>query len=142
LLFEDYHSLIDQSGAYIMALLLRPERHVKWLKRRWTTSEKKKRFATGSKRAKDLWLDYNQRLQPEPSISALDRAELSAFEKWQQDRDVVPDENGFTAFVYAQPCKLPIVDGRQLSVLEWWTSPLQIQSYLALSQLAIDNVLE
>jgi len=34
--------------------------------------------------------------------------------------------------------KLPLVDGRQLSVIEWWASPLQRQSYLALSQLAID----
>jgi hypothetical protein len=138
LLFEKYYSLIDQSGAYITALLLHPKRRVKWLKRRWTTSEKEKWLTTGLKRAKDLWLDYKQRLQPEPSTSALDMAVLSAFEKWQQDQDVVPDEDDFTAFVYAQPCKPPIVDGRQLSVLEWWTSPLQRQSYLALSQLAID----
>jgi hypothetical protein len=64
LLFEKYYSLIDQSGAYITALLLHPERRVKWLKRRWTTSEKKKWLTTGLERAKDLWLDYKQRLQP------------------------------------------------------------------------------
>jgi hypothetical protein len=63
---------------------------------------------------------------------------LSAFEKWQQDQDIVPDEDDFTAFINAQPCKLPLVDGRQLSVIEWWASPLQRQSYLALSQLALD----
>jgi hypothetical protein len=34
LLFEKYYSLIDQSGAYITALLLHPERRAKWLKKR------------------------------------------------------------------------------------------------------------
>lgn len=52
LLFEKYYSLIDQSGAYITALLLHPERRVKWLKKRWTTTEKKKWLTTGLKRAK------------------------------------------------------------------------------------------
>lgn len=137
LLFEKYYSLIDQSGAYITALLLHPERRVKWLKKRWTTTEKKW-LTTGLKRARDLWLDYKQRLQPEPTVAAASTEKLSAFEKWQQDQDVVPDEDDFTAFINAQPCKLPIVDGRQLSVIEWWTSPLQRQSYVALSQLAID----
>jgi hypothetical protein len=138
LLFEKYYSLIDQSGAYITALLLHPERRAKWLKKRWTTNEKKKWLATGLKRARDLWLDYKQRLQPEPTCIATSNKELSAFEKWQQDQDVVPDEDDFTAFINAQPCKLPLVDGRQLSVIEWWASPLQRQSYLALSQLALD----
>lgn len=138
LLFEKYYSLIDQSGAYITALLLHPERRVKWLKKRWTTNEKRKWLTTGLKRARDLWLDYKQRLQPEPTYIATSTKELSAFEQWQQDQDVIPDEDDFTAFINAQPCKLPLVDGRQLSVIEWWASPLQRQSYLALSQLAID----
>jgi hypothetical protein len=138
LLFEKYYSLIDQSGAYITALLLHPERRAKWLKKRWTTTEKKRWLTMGLKRAQDLWLDYKQRLQPEPITTTTNTEELSAFERWQQDQDVVPDEDDFTAFINAQPCKLPIVDGQQLSVIEWWTSPLQRQSYRALSQLAID----
>ena len=138
LLFEKYYSLIDQSGAYITALLLHPERRAKWLRKRWTTTEKKRWLTNGLKRARDLWLDYKQRLQPEPTVTTASTETLSAFEKWQQDQDVVPDEDDFTAFINAQPCKLPIVDGRQLSVIEWWTSPLQRQSYVALSQLAID----
>lgn len=138
LLFEKYYSLIDQSGAYITALLLHPERWVKWLKKRWTTTEKKKWLTTGLKQARDLWLDYKQQLQPEPTVTAASTEKLSAFEKWQQDQDVVPDEDNFTAFINAQLCKLPVVDRRQLSVIEWWTSPLQRQSYVALSQLAID----
>ncbi|KAL1581652.1 hypothetical protein WHR41_09645 [Cladosporium halotolerans] len=138
LLFEKYYSLIDQSGAYVTALLLHPERRVKWLKKRWTTTEKKKWLTSGLKRARDLWLDYKQRLQPESTVTAASTESLSAFEKWQQDQDVVPDEDDFTAFINAQPCKLPIVGERQLSVIEWWTSPLQRQSYPALSQLAID----
>jgi hypothetical protein len=138
LLFEKYYSLIDQSGAYITALLLHPERRAKWLRKRWTTTEKKRWLTNGLKRARDLWLDYKQRLQPEPTVTTASTETLSAFVKWQQDQDVVPDEDNFTAFINAQPCKLPIVDGRQLSVIEWWTSPLQRQSYVALSQLAID----
>lgn len=55
-------------------------------------------------------------------------------------QNVVPDEDDFTAFINAQPCKLPIVDGRQLSVIEWWNSPLQRQSYVALSQPSIDGL--
>jgi hypothetical protein len=34
------------------------ERRAKWLKKRWTTNEKKKWLTTGLKRARDLWLDY------------------------------------------------------------------------------------
>jgi hypothetical protein len=138
LLFEKYYSLIDQSGAYITALLLHPERRVKWLRKRWTTPQKKKWLSAGLKRANDLWLEYAQRLQPSTVNTPMNAAPLSEFEKWQQDQDVVPDEDDFTAFINAQPCKLPIVDGKQLSVIEWWASPLQRQSYLALSQLAID----
>lgn len=73
------------------------------------------------KRAKDLWLDHKQRVQPEPTATTADTGELSAFEKRQQDQDVVPDEDDLTAFTNAQRCKLPVVDGRQLSVIEWWT---------------------
>jgi hypothetical protein len=54
LLFEKYYSLIDQSGAYITALLLHPERRIKWLKNHWTTTEKKRWLNTGLKRARDL----------------------------------------------------------------------------------------
>lgn len=81
LLFEEYYSLIDQSEAYITALLLHPERRVKRLKKRWTTTEKKKWLSTGLKRA-----DYKQRLQPEPTVTAGSTEGLSAFEKWQQAR--------------------------------------------------------
>lgn len=137
LLFDQYYGLIDQSGAYITVLLLHPERRVKWLKKRWTTTEMKEWLAARLKRARDLCLDYKHRLQPEPTCTAASTKNLSAFEMWQQEQGVVPDEDDFTAFVNAQPCKLPVVDGRQLSVIQWWISPLQRQSYLV-SQLAID----
>lgn len=139
LLFNKYYQLIDDSGAYITALLLHPQRRLKWLKKRWTTAEKKRWLAAAQKRARDLWLSYKQRFQLEVETAAAPSTELSAFEKWQEEQDVVSDEDDdFTLFINAAPIKLPFVDGKQMTVLQWWSQPLQLQQYPALARLAID----
>ena len=70
--------------------------------------------------------------------------ELSALKHWQIDTDILSaNKDDFEAFISATPTKLPFTNHgasgkRQLTVLEWWSQPLQRQSLLALSQLAID----
>jgi hypothetical protein len=65
--------------------------------------------------------------------------ELSAFDRWQQQSTVVADsEDSFKAFIFAPPSRLPTLEGRQLTVIEWWAQPTQQQTFPALSQLAVD----
>jgi hypothetical protein len=67
--------------------------------------------------------------------------ELSAFDKWQQQSAVITDsKDSFKAFIYAPPSRLLILEGRQMTVVEWWSQPTQRQTFPALLQLAV-NVL-
>jgi hypothetical protein len=71
-LFSKYYSLIDESGAYITAALLHPERRHKWLYNQWNTTEKKKWLKKGLQRAKALWHSYRDRIEPALSASQID----------------------------------------------------------------------
>ncbi|KAI0568828.1 Dimer-Tnp-hAT domain-containing protein, partial [Pyrenophora tritici-repentis] len=142
-LFSKYYALIDESGAYITAALLHPERRYKWLQNQWNTTEKKKWLKLGLQRAEALWHMYRDRLEPTLSSSLRDQdtsaAELSAFDQWQRQSAVVADsEDNFKAFIYAPPSRLPTLEGRQMTVIKWWAQPTQRQTFPALSQLAID----
>lgn len=141
-LFSKYYGLIDESGAYITAALLHPERRQKWLQNQWNTTEKKKWLKAGLQRAEALWHSYRDRLEPISASDQVDQdtsAGLSAFDRWQQQSAVVTDsEDSFKAFISAPPSRLPTLEGRQLTVIEWWAQPTQRQTFPALSQLAID----
>ncbi|KAF7448758.1 Dimer-Tnp-hAT domain containing protein [Pyrenophora tritici-repentis] len=142
-LFSKYYALIDESGAYITAALLHPERRYKWLQNQWNTTEKKKWLKLGLQRAEALWHMYRDRLEPTLSSSLRDQdtsaAELSAFDQWQRQSAVVADsEDNFKAFIYAPPSRLPTLEGRQMTVIKWWAQLTQRQTFPALSQLAID----
>jgi hypothetical protein len=141
LLFSKYYGLIDESGAYITAALLHPERRRRWLHNQWNTTEKKKLLKAGLQRAKTLWQSYRDRLEPTLANNqvAQDTSTLSAFDRWQQQSAVVTDsEDSFEAFIFAPPSRLPMLEGRQMSVVQWWAQPTQRQTFPALSQLAID----
>jgi hypothetical protein len=59
--------------------------------------------------------------------------ELSAFDKWQQQSAVVTDsEDSFKAFIYAPLSRLLMLEGRQMTVVEWWSQPTQRQTFPAL----------
>jgi hypothetical protein len=141
-LFSKYYGLIDESGAYITAALLHPERRQKWLQNQWNTTEKRKWLQAGLQRAEALWHSYRDRLEPISASDQVDQdtsAGLSAFDRWQQQSAVVTDsEDSFKAFISAPPSRLPTLEGRQLTVIEWWAQPTQRQTFPALSQLAID----
>lgn len=72
--------------------------------------------------------------------------QLTELEQFQRDIDVLSTDDDFEAFINAPPSKLPFMDSftngefvkRQMTVIEWWSQPLQRQSFPALSQLAID----
>jgi hypothetical protein len=65
--------------------------------------------------------------------------ELSAFTKWQQELAVITDsEDTIEAFIFAPPSGLPMLEGRQMSAIEWWSQPIQRQTFPALLQLAVD----
>jgi hypothetical protein len=141
LLFSKYYSLIDESGAYITAALLHPERRYKWLQNQWNTPVKKRWLKEGLQRAQKLWQSYRDRLQPTDTVntSPTISTELSAFEKWQQRQAVLSDaDDSFTSFIYGATTRLPTLEGNQLTVVQWWSQPTQRQSFPALSQLAID----
>jgi hypothetical protein len=53
-LFSKYYSLINESGAYIIAALLHPKRRHKWLYNQWSTTEKKKWLKKGLQSAEAL----------------------------------------------------------------------------------------
>jgi hypothetical protein len=141
-LFSKYYGLIDESGAYITAALLHPERRSKWLQNQWNTTEKKKWLKAGLQRAEALWHSYRDRLEPIFASNQVDQdtsAKLSAFDRWQKQSAIVADsEDSFKAFISAPPSRLPTLEGRQLTVIEWWAQPTQRQTFPALSQLAID----
>jgi hypothetical protein len=122
LLFSKYYGLIDESGAYITAALLHPERRHKWLHNQWNTTEKKKWLKAGLQRAETLWQSYRDRLEPTLANNqvAQDTSTLSAFDRWQQQSAVVTDnEDTFKAFIFAPPSRLPMLGGRQMSVVQW-----------------------
>jgi hypothetical protein len=76
---------------------------------------------------------------PSSQVNQDSSIELSAFDKWQQQSAVVTDsEDSFKAFIYAPPSRLPMLEGRQMTVVEWWSQPTQRQTFPALSQLAVD----
>ena len=93
-------------------------------------------------RAKALWNSYRVRIEPALSASQMDQDAsmvLSAFDKWQQDSAVITDsEDSFEAFIFAPLSRLPMLEGRQISAVEWWSQPTQRQTFPALSQLAVD----
>lgn len=99
----------------------------------------------GLQRAEALWHRYRDRIEPALTAGQIDEdtyAELSAFDKWQQNLAVIVDsEDSFKSFIFASPSRLPMLEGRQMSVIEWWTQPTQRQTFPALSQLAIDVLL-
>jgi hypothetical protein len=68
-LFSKYYSLIDESGAYITAALLHPERRHKWPSNQWSATERKKWLKKGLQGAEALWHIYRDRIQPAMSSS-------------------------------------------------------------------------
>jgi hypothetical protein len=98
-----------------------PERRHKWLYNQWSTTEKKKWLKKGLQSAEALWYSYRDRIQPTISSSQVNQdssIELSAFDKWQQQSAVVTDsEDSFKAFIYAPPSRLPMLEGRQMTVV-------------------------
>ena len=97
----------------------------------------------GLQRAEALWHIYCDRLEPSLFSSPMDQdasaAELSAFDRWQQQPAIVADsEDNFKAFISAPPSRLPILEGRQMTVIKWWAQLAQRRTFPALSQLAID----
>jgi hypothetical protein len=93
-------------------------------------------------RAEALWHSYRDRIKPALTASQIDQdtsAELSAFDKWQQESAVITDsEDSFKAFIFAPPSRLPTLEGRKISAIKWWSQPTQRQTFPALSQLAVD----
>ena len=77
----------------------------------------------GLQRAEALWYSYRDRLEPISASDQVDQdtsAGLSAFDRWQQQSAVVTDsEDSFKAFTSAPPSRLPTLEGRQLTVIEW-----------------------
>jgi hypothetical protein len=67
-------------------------------------------------RAEALWYSYRDRLEPMFASNQVDpdtSAELSAFDRWQQQSAVVTDgEDSFKAFISAPPSRLPTLEGR------------------------------
>jgi hypothetical protein len=96
----------------------------------------------GLQRAKALWHSYRDRLEPIFASNQVDQdtsAELSAFDRWQKQSAVITGSEGsFKAFISAPPSRLLTLEGRQLTVIEWWAQPTQRQTFPVLSQLAID----
>jgi hypothetical protein len=60
----------------------------------------------------------------------------------QQSAVVADNEDNFKAFIYGPPSRLPILEGRKVTVIKWWAQPTQRQTFPALSQLAIDVLMK
>lgn len=133
LLFNKYYELIDEVAAYVTAILLHPSKRKAYLKKHW----KKEWIKPGIERAKSLWVNYKERYpatQSAPIGRDNDGQELSAYELYQRQMDLVPDGDDFDVFIEAVPTKL----AAESSAIRWWASEDQRAAYPALSQLAID----
>ncbi|KAL1581666.1 hypothetical protein WHR41_09652 [Cladosporium halotolerans] len=139
--FDKYYKLIDQSAAYVTAILLHPNKRKNYLTAAW----KQRWVQEGIQRAKALWyrrLDHhnaevmavNDELRPEAlDLDPFARWQLSIQRKQQSKGAGLLDE--FERFIAAAPDTL---DFTAKSVVQWWIQPSQQEAYPLLSQHALD----
>jgi hypothetical protein len=107
---------------------------VDYLKRHW----RKKWIDCGFKRAKELWIKYQQRYEDNKPSSLVKTSRVAtkptAYELWMRTNEAVVAGDDFTSFINAKPTKL----ANNQSPIEWWCVPAQRMAYPALSRLAVD----
>lgn len=139
--FDKYYKLIDQSAAYVTAILLHPNKRKNYLTAAW----KQRWIQDGIQRARALWytrLDHhnaetravNDESEPEdPDLDPFARWQLSIQKKQQSKGPGLLDE--FERFIAAAPDN---IDFTAKSVIQWWVQPSQQEAYPLLSQHALD----
>jgi hypothetical protein len=132
--FDQYYSVIDNTGAYSAALLLHPNHRKSYIDNAWPRDWRK----AGVERARALWVNrYRQDEPPE----AIDTSTLTHFEQYrakiaakQRSGGNGKNSDEFERFIHAPPDALPT----DTSPLDWWLQSLQQRSYPQLSKMATD----
>lgn len=139
--FDKYYKLLDDSAAYVSAILLHPNRRKNYLLAVWKASW----MTEGVKRARELWyqqLDaYNATNTTIETTEPDDAAILDDFTRWEREVAAKQKLKGvgikdeFDRFIDAPP---DTIDFATRSVIQWWIEPAQREVYPLLSQHAIN----
>jgi len=135
--FEKYYNKTDDSPLYAAALILHPNRRLKYIRANWKPRWQKPVL----KKVKDLWASYREKASP-PFISPvyekqpsqdkdLDKFDRIAQSLGKYTRPVSQDE-------YEDYCNGEPYDIGKMSALEWWCEDQQRQRWPGLSCMAID----
>lgn len=136
--FDKYYTKIDESSAYVAAILLRPNRRRNYLQAVWHASW----VNPGVERARKFWEARYRHVD----VDSEDRGanddekgqELSKYQRWQRDVAAKQRRKGsgaqeeFDGFIHSA------LDSIGISVVEWWLEPSQQRSYPRLSCMALD----
>ena len=138
---DKYYNKIDEIGAYAAATLLCPNKRRAYLQAVW----KSKWIKPGLRRAEELFHKYEKdpfhlAESPIDVDSDQEAIELSAYERWQQQRfakiTAGMTSSEFTRFVNAPADAIAFTD--DYTVLDWWLESSQQRTYPRLSRMAID----
>lgn len=140
--FDKYYLKIDDSAAYVAAVLLQPNRRKNYLSTVWKASWIK----PGIDRARALWYKYLDDHQMEASTrpSSSEDGAVQSYDDWQKDisRKQRAKGNGaydeFERFITAPPDSIDFnPKTSKLSVLDWWFHSANDQ-FPVLRQMALD----
>ncbi|KJZ68669.1 hypothetical protein HIM_11941 [Hirsutella minnesotensis 3608] len=129
-----YYKDSDKNPIYATALLLHPEKRLRYLDRHWT-SEWRESAVAGARRQ---WQKYKDRplISAAASCTGGGRVEMTPYQRIKQSMSVLDepgDEDEFEKFIASPP--------RHMSTstpLEWWCREEQRSEYPRLHQLAVD----
>ena len=129
--FDKYYTLINNTGAYTAAILLHPNRRKSYLRAVWH----KDWVNPGVERATLIWQQYKQNYE---NNIIEDLSHHNQFERFQHEIEMKQRRSQGGSFdEFGRFINAPAKSIKQ-GALEYWLQPSQRQSYLQLSQIAID----
>ena len=129
--FDKYYNLIDETGAYTAAILLHPNRRKSYLQAAWNRDW----VNPGVERATSIWQQYKK---DNKNNDNEDLSHLNQFERFQYEIEMKQRRlKGGSFDEFERFINAPAESIKQ-GALKYWLQPSQRQSYLQLSQMAID----
>ena len=132
-----YYSLTDQCPLiYFMAVLLNPQRGLKYFENHWDKPNLKKMIKPHLKACQDHWRrEYLPLCQDNPSTNQTIPHKRTFLEEFLDEDDTQPLDE-FSAYLKEVPIRVP--KGTKLNLFRWWDG--KRDTYPTLSQLALDTL--
>lgn len=135
--FDKYYAMTDDSSIYAAALILHPNRRVRYIQQTWKKAWQSRVLAS----VKRLWESYRSEIplahQVTASYNRLQKPPADDFDRIAQEiNDNLPRPSSRDE--YEDYCKGELVDIGRQTALDWWLKDEQRARWPQLSYMAID----